>query len=149
MVSAGLPSRRHKPGQLANVTRPSTAGGTPVILICRFAVDPAPAGVFLIRARRALEMLTAQRGCLGGQLARSPDDTTRWVLAVQFESVVTYRRTLSVFEVREHVVPLLSEALTGEPGSYEVLVAAEGGAVTDHASLLALDADRGSGSGDR
>jgi hypothetical protein len=46
-------------------------------------------------------------------------------------------------------VPLLSEALTGEPGGYEVLAAAKDGAVTDHASLLALDADRGSGSDDR
>ncbi|MBA2473304.1 MAG: antibiotic biosynthesis monooxygenase [Pseudonocardiales bacterium] len=120
-----------------------------MILICRFAVDPDRAEGLVTRARRALELLTAQRGCLGGQLGRSPDDTTRWVLAVQFESVVAYRRTLSVFEVREHVVPLLSEALTGEPGSYEVLAAAEGGAVTDHASLLEPDAERGFGSDDR
>jgi quinol monooxygenase YgiN len=120
-----------------------------VILICRFAVKPAQAEDFLTSARRALALLTAQRGCLGGQLGRSPDDTTRWVLVVQFQSVVAYRRTLSVFEVREHVVPLLSEALIGEPGGYEVLAAAKDGAVTDHASLLALDADRGSGSDDR
>ncbi|MFY9809191.1 MAG: antibiotic biosynthesis monooxygenase family protein [Pseudonocardiaceae bacterium] len=120
-----------------------------MILICRFAVDSDQAGNFLARARRALELLTAQRGCLGGQLGRSPDDTIRWVLAVQFESVAAYRHTLSVFEVREHVVPLLSDALTGEPGSYEVLAAAEGGAVTDHASLLTLDAERGFGSDGR
>lgn len=120
-----------------------------MILICRFAVDPAQAADFLTRARRALALLTAHRGCLGGQLGRSPDDTTRWVLAVQFESVHAYRRTLSVFEVREHVIPLLSDALTGEPGSYEVLAAAEGGAVTEHASLLAPDAERGFGSDDR
>ncbi|MGA9310053.1 MAG: antibiotic biosynthesis monooxygenase family protein [Pseudonocardiaceae bacterium] len=120
-----------------------------MILISRFVVNPAGAEDFLTRARRALELLTAQRGCLGGQLGRSPDDTARWVLVVRFESVVAYRRTLSVFEVREHVVPLLSEALTGEPGGYEVLAAADEGAVTDHASLLALDADRGFGSDDR
>ena len=120
-----------------------------MILICHFAVDPVQADDFVTRARRALALLTAQRGCLGGQLGRSPDDTTLWVLVVQFETVVSYRRTLSVFEVREHVVPLLSDALTGDPGAYEVLAAAEGGAVTDHASLLALDADRGFGSDDR
>jgi quinol monooxygenase YgiN len=122
---------------------------TPVILICRFAVDPAWAGDFLTRARRALGLLTAQPGCLGGQLGRSPDDTARWVLAVQFASVAAYRRTLSLFEVREHVVPLLAEALTGEPGSYEVLAAAEGGVVSDHGSLLVPDAQRGPGSSDR
>jgi quinol monooxygenase YgiN len=120
-----------------------------VILICRFTVEPAQIEEFLTRARRALALLTAQQGCLGGQLGRSPDDTTRWVLAVHFESVVAYRRTLSVFEVREHVVPLLSDALTGEPGSYEVLATAEGGAVTDHARLRALDAERGFGSDGR
>jgi hypothetical protein len=120
-----------------------------VILICRFVVDPAQAHDFLIRARRALSLLTAQRGCRSGQLGRSPDDLTRWVLAVHFESVVAYRRTLSVFEVREHVVPLLSEALTGEPGSYEVLADACRGAVTEHASLLTRDAEREFESGDR
>ncbi|MGH3775236.1 MAG: antibiotic biosynthesis monooxygenase family protein [Pseudonocardiaceae bacterium] len=123
-----------------------------MILICRFildAADPAGAEDFLIRARRALGLLTAQQGCLGGQLGRSPDDITRWVLVVQFESVVAYRRALSPFDVREHVVPLLSEALTGEPGSYEVLAAAQRGAVTDHTSLLAPDAERGFGSGAR
>ncbi len=120
-----------------------------MILISRFVVNPAQAEDFLARARRALALLTAQRGCLGGQLGRSPDATARWVLVVQFESVVAYRRTLSVFEIREHVVPLLSEALTGEPGGYEVLADADEGAVTDHASLLALDADRGFESDDR
>ena len=106
-----------------------------MILICRLAVDPDQAHDFLTRACRAL--------------GRSPDEVTRWVLAVRFESVVAYRRALSVFEVREHVVPLLSEALTGEPGSYEVLADAQGGAVADHGSLLAQDAERGFGFGDR
>jgi quinol monooxygenase YgiN len=114
-----------------------------VILICRFVIDPAQAHDFLTRARRVLSLLTAQRGCLSGQLGRSPDDITRWVLAVHFESMVAYRRALSVFEVREHVVPLLSEALTDEPGSYEMLADAQGGAVTDHASVLTGDAERG------
>ncbi|HEY6423887.1 MAG TPA: antibiotic biosynthesis monooxygenase family protein [Pseudonocardiaceae bacterium] len=116
-----------------------------MILICRFVIDPAATEEFLTRSRRALGLLTAQPGCLGGALGRSPDDTTRWLLSVRFESVVAYRRALSPFEVREHVVPLLSEALTGEPGSYEVLAAAEGGAVTDHGSLLAPDIQHGSG----
>ncbi len=120
-----------------------------MILICRFVVEPALAQDFLTRARRALALVTAQHGCLGAALGRSPDDTTRWVLAAQFESLVAYRRTLSVFEVREHVVPLLAEALTGEPGAYEVLVDAQRGSVTDHVSLLRTDADRGLGSGDR
>ncbi|HEV7452385.1 MAG TPA: hypothetical protein VGO16_13550 [Pseudonocardiaceae bacterium] len=46
-------------------------------------------------------------------------------------------------------MPLLAEALTGEPGCYEVLATAQGGAVTNHGSLLTLDAERGFGSGSR
>lgn len=110
-----------------------------MLLICHFAVDPAQAADFRTRAHRALGLLTAQPGCLGGQLGRSPDEVTRWVLAVRFESIVAYRRALSPFEVREHVIPLLSEALTSEPGGYEVLMTAQDGAVTDHGTLLATD----------
>jgi quinol monooxygenase YgiN len=110
-----------------------------VLLICRFAVDPDAAEEFAGRARRALRLLTAQPGCQDGQLGRSPDDLARWVLAVRFDSVDAYRRALSPFEVREHVIPLLSEALTGEPGGYEVLAAASGGVVHEHDSLVAGD----------
>ena len=56
---------------------------------------------------------------------------------LRFESVVAYRRALSPFPVREHVVPLLSEALADEPATYEVLVDAAGGAATERASLRA------------
>lgn len=110
-----------------------------MILICHFAVDPDQAGEFMSRAHRALSLLSAQPGCRDGQLGRSPDEVTRWVLVVRFDSVVAYRRALAPFEVREQVIPLLAEALTREPGGYEVLVTAHGGTVTDHASLLAVN----------
>lgn len=113
-----------------------------MLLICRFTVEPAEAGAFVTRARRALSLLTAQPGCLGGQLGRAPDEVIRWVLVVRFDSVVAYRRALSPFDVREHVIPLLSEALTSEPGGYEVLASAERGTVTGHGSLLAGGSDR-------
>ena len=47
-----------------------------------------------------------------------------------------YRRALSPFDVREHVVPLLSEAQP-EPSTFETLVSAVDGAATVHPSLLA------------
>lgn len=118
-----------------------------MLLICRFAVERAAAREFTIRARRALGLLTARPGCLDGQLGRSPDDVTRWVLAVRFESVDAYRRALSPFEVREHVIPLLSEALTGEPGGYEVLAAAADGQVSEHGSLVVVDEPGETGAG--
>ena len=114
-----------------------------MLLLCRFAVDPADASAFLDRGRRALELLTAAEGALDGRLGRAVDDplsadgAQRWVLAVRFASVDAYRRALSPFPVREHVVPLLSEALADEPATYETLVDAAGGAAVEFPSLRA------------
>ncbi|MGE3284894.1 MAG: antibiotic biosynthesis monooxygenase [Pseudonocardia sp.] len=116
-----------------------------MLLVCRFAVPAAPDDLtdpdavarFVARARRALELLTEAPGCLGGELGRAVDEPRRWVLAVRFASVDAYRRALSPFPVREHVVPLLSEALADEPATYEVLVGGVDGRVTEHPSLLA------------
>lgn len=106
-----------------------------MLLVCRFAV-PEP-DAFVPRVRRALELLTAAPGCLGGQAGRAVDDPQRWVLTVRFASVDAYRRALSPFPVREHVVPLLSEALADEPATYETLVEAADGTAVDRASLRA------------
>ena len=108
-----------------------------MLLLCRFAVSPADAPAFLRRARHALELLTAADGARDGRLGRSVDDPERWVLEVRFASVDAYRRALSPFPVREHVVPLLSEALADEPSTYESLVEAESGTSVEHPSLLA------------
>jgi quinol monooxygenase YgiN len=106
-----------------------------VLLVCRFApTDPA---AFRPRLHRALELLTAAPGCLGGEAGRAVDDPARWVLTVRFASVDAYRRALSPFDVRVHVVPLLSEALADEPATYETLFSATSGAVAEHASLRA------------
>jgi len=104
-----------------------------VLLVCRFTTAPD----LLDRARTALELLTAADGCLGGELGRSVDEPDRWVLTVRFATVDAYRRALSPFPVREHVVPLLSEAAVDEPATFETLVTAQGGTATTHRSLLA------------
>lgn len=111
-----------------------------MLLVCRFAVsdsDPSAVARFTARVRHALELFTAAPGCQGGELGRSVDAPDRWVLAVRFVSVDAYRRALSPFEVREHVVPLLSEALADEPAAYEVLLSGVTGTVTEQVSLLA------------
>lgn len=109
-----------------------------MLLIARFAVaDPAP---FLTRARRALELLLAQPGCLRGLLARSTESGSAWVLTVEFASVAAYRRAMSPFDVRTHVIPFLAEADTTEPAAHEVVLEAAPGSVREHTSLLAADA---------
>lgn len=95
---------------------------------------------FTARVERALELLIAQPGCRRGLLCRSTDEDDRWVLTLEFDSVVAYRRALSPFEVREHVIPLLSQALADEPAAYEPLVVAENDQVSRRVSLLAQDA---------
>jgi hypothetical protein len=107
-----------------------------VLLVCRFAV-PTGADDFTARVRRALELLTAAPGCLGGEAGRAVDDPDRWVLTVRFASVDAYRRALSPFPVREHVVPLLSEALADEPATFETLVTATAGHADDLPTLRA------------
>jgi hypothetical protein len=111
-----------------------------VLLVCRFVVPESEIPEFTARAERALELLIAQPGCSRGLLCRSTDEDDRWVLTLEFDSVVAYRRALSPFEVREHVVPLLSQALADEPAAYEPLLVAEGTEVTRRVSLLAQDA---------
>ena len=106
-----------------------------MLLVCRFAVDPADADAFTARARHALGLLTAASGAEGGRLGRSVDDEHAWILQVRFASVDDYRRALSPFPVREHVVPLLSEARTDGPSTFETLADAVDGTVLDRPSL--------------
>jgi hypothetical protein len=108
-----------------------------VLLVCRFDVPAAEADDLRARARAALELLTAQPGCRGGELGRAVDAQDAWVLVVRFDSVDAYRRALGPFPVREHVVPLLAQARTDFPAAFETLVDAAGGSAREHTSLLA------------
>jgi hypothetical protein len=110
-----------------------------VLLVCRFAVSPEAVPGFVARAERALALLSGSAGCRGGELGRSVDEPDRWVITIRFASVDGYRRALSPFPVREHVVPLLSEALADEPATYETLLDAVGGVTRNHPSLRVED----------
>ena len=108
-----------------------------MLLVCRFTVDDDDADRFEARLRRALELLGAAEGFRDGTAGRAVDDRHSWLLCVRFASVDAYRRALSPFDVREHVVPLLSEADTSAPAAYETLLTTVDGATTRHRSLLA------------
>lgn len=109
-----------------------------MLLVCRFRPD---AGDGLVeRARLALELLTAQPGCLDGTLAQATDEPDAWLLVARFESVAAYRRAMSPFPIREHVAPLLAGALADEPSVYELRLHATGGEVAEFESLIARDA---------
>lgn len=105
-----------------------------MLLIARFTTEPP-----LADAKRALELLLAQPGCRRGLFARSTETDT-WVLTVEFDSIAAYRRSLSPFDVRTHVIPFLARADSAEPAAYEILLDADHDRVREHTSLLAADA---------
>jgi quinol monooxygenase YgiN len=109
-----------------------------VLLVCRFR--PQDPEDFLRRARRAVELITAQPGCLDATLAQAIDEPASWLLVARFTSVAAYRRAMSPFPIREHVVPLLAEALTESPSVYEPRLHAADGQVAELTSLIAKDA---------
>ncbi|AOS65042.1 antibiotic biosynthesis monooxygenase family protein [Actinoalloteichus hymeniacidonis] len=116
-----------------------------MLLICRFAVPETGIEDFLTEARTATRLLAEQPGCQGVQLARTVEeaaDGAEWTLLARFDSVVAYRRALSPFDVRVHVVPFLSKAEVGTSAVHEILLdAAPGGELTEQHSLLADDRD--------
>jgi quinol monooxygenase YgiN len=91
-----------------------------VIVLTRYAVQPADAAAFLEEARAALAVLAAQRGYEGGEVGRATDDPALWTLVTRWAGVGAYRRALSAYEVKVAAVPLLARALD-EPTAYEVL----------------------------
>jgi heme-degrading monooxygenase HmoA len=100
-----------------------------VLVVTRFVVEEADQPAFAERARAALEVLAARPGYRDGRLARAVDDVRNWCLIVDWDTVGSYRRALSSYEVKVHATPLLAESLD-EPSAYEVLASAgPGGAV--------------------
>ena len=109
-----------------------------MLLVCRFR--PRDPDDLVGRARHAVELLTAQPGCLDATLARAIDEPTVWLLVARFASIADYRRAMSPVPVREHVVPLLAEALTDEPSVYEPRLRGADGEVEELTSVIAKDA---------
>jgi hypothetical protein len=88
---------------------------------------PESAGDLLEAGEQALAVLAARAGFLRGRLGRSTDKGGGWVLVTEWESVGSWRRALSSYEVKVHATPLLARS-NDEASSYETLVAAEPGA---------------------
>jgi quinol monooxygenase YgiN len=91
-----------------------------MLVVSRFAVPEARAEEFAAQARTALEALAARPGYRRGELGRSLDEPGYWCLVTEWESVGTYRRALSAYDVKLHATPLLAQSMD-EPSAYEVL----------------------------
>lgn len=77
------------------------------------AVVPAAVGA-------VLAALADQPGFRHGQVARSLDDDARWVLVTEWESVGSYRRGLSAYDVKIAFADLLP-FVVNEPSAYDVV----------------------------
>ena len=95
---------------------------------------------WLPSARAALAPLTAQAGCLGGDICAAIDDPELMSVLTRWESVGSYRRALSAFDVKAMTIPFLSTAID-EPSAYEVLHHNGPDGATDFESARAADAD--------
>lgn len=86
---------------------------------------------FAARAEAALKILATRPGYVRGQLARSTDDETDWVLVTEWENVGSYRRALGGIEAKMIAMPLLAEAID-VPSSFEVLATGLVGGTIEH-----------------
>ncbi|MCE7011647.1 antibiotic biosynthesis monooxygenase [Kibdelosporangium philippinense] len=108
-----------------------------MLLVCDFTVPDADSAEFSAQASRATELLTAQPGCVRAVIGRSADEPEKWAMTVEFTSVVAYRRAMSPFDVREHVIPFLSR---GDAAAYEIFATATDGKAEQQVSVVAADA---------
>lgn len=112
-----------------------------VLAITRYRVPAEEAASFHERARTALAALAARPGHEWGTVARSTDEPDLWTLTTRWSTVGAYRRALGAYEVKLHAHPLMYLAVD-EPSAYEELLASDGsGAVAEHGSDRAPDAD--------
>jgi quinol monooxygenase YgiN len=89
-----------------------------VIVVNRFRVPAEDADAFRADLERAREVVSLQAGYLAGRIGRNVDEPELWVLVTEWESVGSYRRALSSYDVKLSAVPTLSRAID-EPGAYE------------------------------
>lgn len=92
-----------------------------MLVISRFRYDDDLAERAQAELESCVQQFALRPGYVSGTVGRALDDPTLWVLTMTWEHVGAYRRALSSYEIKMHVVPLLSYALD-EPSAYEVIV---------------------------
>lgn len=90
----------------------------------RFDVPEGVSGAFQVDAEAALSALAARPGFVRGRLGRALDEPGTWALVTEWDSVGSYRRGLSAYDVKLATAPLMALSVP-EAGAYEVLAASE------------------------
>ena len=109
------------------------------VVIMRFAVADGGADAFRVEAWEVARLLAGLEGCRGVDVTRASDDRTLWAMVARWDSVGSYRKALSSYDVKLKAVPFLSRAID-EPTAHEVLFGVDAAGERVASSDLAGDA---------
>lgn len=114
------------------------AGSAPgFVALLRFRSHDVPA--LVAQLRESVALLSTKPGFINAHMARAIDEPELIVLQLGWDTVGSYRRALSAFDVKVEVVPVLSQALD-EPTAFEVLHFRDAIGAVDAPGALAADA---------
>lgn len=111
-----------------------------MLVITRHRVAQNQLPEWLASAKVALAPLAAQLGCISAEIGLATDEPDLVAVVTRWDSVGSYRRALSNFEVKMHSIPFLSTAID-ESTAYELIHRNADGSQTDFDPARAFDAD--------
>jgi hypothetical protein len=89
--------------------------------------------------RESVSLLATKEGFVDARVSRAIDDGALVTLELSWDTVGSYRRALSSYDVKVQVVPIMSQALD-EPTAFEVLHVRDARGAADATGALAADA---------
>ena len=114
------------------------AGPTPgFVALLRFHSSDVAGLMALLR--EAVSLLATKEGFVDARVSRAIDDGALVTLELSWDTVGSYRRALSSYDVKVQVVPIMSQALD-EPTAFEVLHVRDARGAADATGALAADA---------
>jgi hypothetical protein len=114
------------------------AGPTPgFVALLRFRTRDVAGLMALLR--EAVTLLAMKEGFVDARVSRAIDDGALVTLELSWDTVGSYRRALSSYDVKVQVVPIMSQALD-EPTAFEVLHVRDATGAADATGALAADA---------
>jgi quinol monooxygenase YgiN len=122
------------------VFEPNWSAAAPVLVTMRFTVPQRERTAFLGQARAGVDLLRSRAGCLGVEVLQSVDHAEEILITTRWQDMGSYRKAMSAYEIKEKVIPFLSQA-RDEDSTFELLVQADSGDVRTYDSGLSADAE--------
>lgn len=116
---------------------PDSGSAPGFVALLRFRSRDVP--LLMAQLRASVALLATKVGFINAHMARAIDEPDLIVLQLGWDTVGSYRRALSAYDVKVQVVPVLSKALD-EPTAFEVLHFRDAHRSVDAPGALAADA---------